>query len=426
MSVDCLQRFLAATLALNIAGCAVYSPPVDPPRDFLERTETSTSGEVSVSTVVLSDAEAEAYFDARLAKKDIQAIWLRIDNGTDGALAINFLSIDEDYFAPAEAAHLSRRFGERRSDEKTIFFNQQNVPLIIDSRSSASGFVFTNHDPGAKAFSVELFGDRTSHALDFAMLVPGFEADFMLTRPNEIYADQELAELDIDELRAWLEELTCCVLGGDRKTPGDPLNVVFVGQGPRLLNTLVTRGWDLTETLRLGTSWRTAVSSVFKSRYRTSPVSPLFLFERPQDAAFQKARSTVDERNHMRIWRAPVNLNGVPVWVGQISRDIGVKLSGKTFVTHRIDSVVDEARNYLVLDVIGSDRLAQFGYATGVGVSTTEDPRYNYTRDPYFTDGLRAVMILSDEEVGFDNIVGLGWEPQPRESILEQSGAEAP
>jgi len=52
----------------------------------------------------------------------------------------------------------------------------------------------------------------------------------------------------------------------------------------------------------------------------------------------------VNLRNHMRLWRAPVNLNSTPVWVGQISRDIGVHLTSKTITTHKIDPDVDGAR----------------------------------------------------------------------------------
>ena len=126
----------------------------------------------------------------------------------------------------------------------------------------------------------------------------------------------------------------------------------------------------------------------------------------------------------MRLWRAPVSYRGLPVWVGQISRDIGVKFSSKTFVTHRIDSVVDEARTYLVLDMLESHHLAQFGLVSGVGVSTTEAPRYNYTEDPYFTDGLRAVLILSDTEVAFDDLVYLEWELQPRGSTVFVESSE--
>ncbi len=165
--------------------------------------------------------------------------------------------------------------------------------------------------------------------------------------------------------------------------------------------------------IRVGTAWRTAASSLFKSEYRTSPVSPLYLFGRPQDVTLQKARNTVDERNHLRLWLAPVTLQGKPVWVGQISRDIGVRLSSKTLVTHKIDPVVDEARTYLLLDVAASQTLAQFGYVEGVGYASVAEPRYNYTQDPYYTDGLRAVMILADDTIPFDEIESLDWARLP-------------
>jgi len=189
-----------------------------------------------------------------------------------------------------------------------------------------------------------------------------------------------------------------------------------------MVATLIRRRWDLTETIRLGTAWRTAASSVFKSQYRTSPVSPLYLFDRPQDMALQKARSNVDERNHLRLWLAPVTLEGEPVWVGQISRDIGVRLSSKTLVTHKIDPVVDEARTYILFDVMASQSLGQFGYSEGVGYAAFDEPRYNYTKDPYYTDGLRVVMILTEDIVPLDRIEWLDWAipPDSHENVVQK------
>ena len=71
----------------------------------------------------------------------------------------------------------------------------------------------------------------------------------------------------------------------------------------------------------------------------------------------QKARGSVDERNHLRLWLAPVTFRGEDVWVGQISRGIGIKLSSKTVVTHKIDPIIDEARYYLVVDLAASQSL---------------------------------------------------------------------
>jgi hypothetical protein len=177
-----------------------------------------------------------------------------------------------------------------------------------------------------------------------------------------------------------------------------------------VLATFVRRGWDLTEIVGLGSTWRTVASSLFKSAYRTSPVSPLYLFDRSQDVALQKARGNVDERNHLRLWRASVTHRGMPVWVGQISCDVGVKLSSKTMVTHKIDPEVDQARRYLWLDLISSPGIKKVGLTRGVGRAGRDAPRYNYTRDPYVTDGLRIVLFPGEEPTMLDDIEWLDWE----------------
>ena len=97
------------------------------------------------------------------------------------------------------------------------------------------------------------------------------------------------------------------------------------------------------------------------------------------------------------------------VWVGQISRDIGVRLSSKTLTTHKIDPDVDEARAYLIQDLLYSGSLAKIGFVGGVGKVTPEKPRYNYTGDPYFTDGERVVLILSKDSVSPDDIEFFDW-----------------
>jgi hypothetical protein len=269
---------------------------------------------------------------------------------------------------------------------------------------------------------VQLLADGQSIEFDFVMVVPGFEADFMRFDPKEKELDDTLPDLDRQGLRDYLKALPCCVKGGDAVSPGDPLNLVIVGQGDHVLANLVRRGWDLTELLTARTAWKTVRSSLFLSLYRTSPVSPLYLFDRPQDVALQKVRQNVDERNHLRLWRAPVTYQGTPIWVGQISRDIGIKLSSKTLVTHRIDPFVDEARTYILLDLMGSQYVAFWGYVEGVGPATTAEPRYNYTKDPFYTDGLRAVILFGEEPLNYDQIQNLEWERPPlREKIVDDT-----
>ena len=118
----------------------------------------------------------------------------------------------------------------------------------------------------------------------------------------------------------------------------------------------------------------------------------------------QRARTSIHERNHLRIWMTPLRHEGEPVWIGQISRDIGVRFTRKTITTHKIDPDVDETREFLLEDIAFTQGLRAFGYVGGVGPAPYDEPRGNLTGDPYFTDGRRVVMWLSGEPVGIDEV----------------------
>jgi len=80
-----------------------------------------------------------------------------------------------------------------------------------------------------------------------------------------------------------------------------------------------------------------------------------------------------------------------------VSRDIGVRFTTKAWnlTTHRIDPDVDESRDYVIEDLIAAGRVKAAGYVGGVGPCTAGAPRRNLTGDPFFTDGKRAVVLLS-------------------------------
>jgi hypothetical protein len=143
----------------------------------------------------------------------------------------------------------------------------------------------------------------------------------------------------------------------------------------------------------------------------------LYVFGRRQDLAGQKARGTIHERNHLRLWLAPLQLRGKPVWIGQISRDIGVKYTFKspTISTHVIDPDVDEARRYLLEDLAYSQALATYGFVHGVGAVDEDAPRENLVGDPWFTDGLRAVMIFTHRPHSLSDVKFLSWASRPPE-----------
>jgi len=113
---------------------------------------------------------------------------------------------------------------------------------------------------------------------------------------------------------------------------------------------------------------------------------------------------------------------GKSVWIGQISRDIGVRFTFKTWppVTHKIDPDIDEAMYALLEDLVYSQQLAKAGWVKGVGAATRSKPRYNLTGDPYFTAGLRAVLMFERRPHSFKEIQGFDWEVGPASERLRR------
>jgi hypothetical protein len=137
------------------------------------------------------------------------------------------------------------------------------------------------------------------------------------------------------------------------------------------------------------------------------------VFNRRQDAAFQKARETIHERNHLRLWVTPMLHEDKNVWIGQISRDIGVKFAANTILTHKIDPDVDETRNYLLQDLLYAGVIKKYAFVKGVGAAPITAPRQNLGKDDYFTDGHRLVLWISGDHVGFDEVEFVKWEIPP-------------
>jgi hypothetical protein len=228
-----------------------------------------------------------------------------------------------------------------------------------------------------------------------------------------IYPENEIVSLDEEGLREALEELACCTTNKDGNAQGDPLNIVVIGDGEDVLHTFIRVGWDETETIYSGSALKTTASFLFGGRYRYSPVSGLYVFGRTQDVAFQRARGTIHERNHLRLWLSPWRFEDKPVWVGQISRDIGVRFTWKTITTHKIDPDVDETRDFLIQDLLYSQGLGKIAFVKGVGPAPFSNPRKNLTGDPYFTDGFRVVLWISSEFKDFEEVELMNWEIPP-------------
>lgn len=411
-----LLRLAGLAALAATSACATFDPKPLDAVPFRENAQTESQDGVTVSVAVLSERETLDLFDVPMQRKEIQPVWVRIQNDTDEEFLFLAVGLDPDYFSPHETSWKNHFFlGGKENEKMDDHMYDHQLDLVVGPRSSAEGFTYTNRDVGVKLVSVNLLGDDRLLEFDFLIEIAGFKADYLEVDFDNLYSEDEIRDVDLPGLRRELTALACCVLGGDQKTDGDPLNLVVVGNGESVLAAFVQRNWHLTERLHAGSLWGTVESSLFGVQYRNSPISPLYLFGRPQDIGLQKARGTVDERNHLRLWLAPFRYEGRHVWVGQISRDVGVRLSRKTFVTHEIDPEVDEARDYVVQDLMLSQAVEAVAFASGVGAAHKDEPRYNYTLSPYFTDGLRAVIFVTKETVALDEVEIIDWTLPPQD-----------
>jgi hypothetical protein len=366
--------------------------------DYLSRAVTRVDGGLRVSVAVLSTEESERVYGAPLSSKAIQPVWVRIENHDDRAYYMLFPGLDPDFFPASEAAEA---FGTTPAQqaELTRRFRDLGFRNPVLAGTTTQGFVLTHLDAGGKLVQIDLVGSGVAKTFAILTGVPGFRADFHESQvfKREFYAPDEVVDYDDDTVfLAALERLPCCVTNKDGSRNGDPLNLVVVGGIDDAVPALVRRGWRPTEQKWTGSVIRTVTSALSGDRYSNAPVSDLYLYGRAQDFALQKARDTVHQRNHLRLWLSPMRYRGKDVWVGQISRDIGSRMTtaSSTLTTHKIDPDVDEARNALAEDMAYSQNLSKLGAARGVGVASKASPRENLTTDPYYTDGLRVVLVF--------------------------------
>ena len=402
---------LLAPLAAVGQGVGAAGTQVPAPND---RQFVSAAEDVRITAAVPSAAEAREIFGVPLYKRSVQPVWIRVENSSDSPLWFMPAGIDPFYFTPIEAANLALKGGRDRAGSIDEVFYSQRMQLRIAPGEVRSGYVFTHLDEGTKSFNVDLLGENGQRRATFFVPVPGLRVDHENVAWTDLYTADEIRDVNTAELVAGLEALPCCVTDKRGRNNGDPLNFALIGAGEDVYYALMRAGWDETETIYGSSLLKTAKSALAGSEYRYSPVSALYVFGRAQDAALQKTRASIHQRNHLRLWLTPMRYNGTtPVWIGQISRDIGVRLTKKTITTHKIDPDVDETREYLLEDLAYAQSIAAFGYVHGAGPAAYDAPRGNLTGDPYFTDGLRLVMFVSSQTTDITEIelLDLGARP---------------
>ena len=417
------KLFAAAILICALVAAAAFAKSFrfdpDPSGDasFTARAQQKSAPGIKVSVSVLGARESRRSLGEDLAKHNIQPVWLSIENETDDQLVFLPITMDSDYYSPYEASYRFHAFLSLAANQaRDEFFLKRQMASILPPHSRTIGFVYGVLDAGVKYAHIVIAGNHRLETFDFALPVPG--PPFVGTKisADTLYPGKKIEDLPLDALRTTFAKLNCCTTNSDGTRDGDPLNFVVVDSSQDPIVPFISRGWHLARQLDVASAIETARAFLFRDAFLTSPVSPLYVFGRREDIVVQKARSTINERVHARFWLTPYTFEGRRIWIGQVSRDIRVRFTDQTWnlTTHKIGPDVDFDRAYLLQDLIMSGFVERYGHIDGVGAASVSAPRHNLTGDPYYTDGLRAVVFLSNQAVPAADIDRLSWEiPQP-------------
>ena len=135
---------------------------------------------------------------------------------------------------------------------------------------------------------------------------------------------------------------------------GDPVNLALRGHEAQIHAAMTRAGWTRADDVTLRSGLRILTSTLTRRSYHEAPVSPLHLFDRQQDFAYQQeVAGSPSKRHHVRFWRCPDGWmlpGGYTVdWLAAGTYDKSVGLSLFTLqVTHKIEEDTDIERDYIV------------------------------------------------------------------------------
>lgn len=446
----CLRRVLLLYLVTVLAGCASepFNPQLLAAPEELAGVQTKSVDKVQVSVAILSDEQAQAQYAVDFEAAQLQSLWVEIRNESSKRLWFIQNTVDRDLYTADEAALLLK---DQVPDDDYPSFRQmlrdQAMRLMLPPMTVTEGYIILPRAEGGRYIDIRLSPDaqdadeasltaadsvqsidaRRTIRLGFAVPLPDGIFDYEQLNTDITYAGQDLPDLNREDFRKALEALPCCASNAEGDENADPLNVVIVADSEELLNSLSRSGWSFTHRITFASIRRMVGAALYEEAYPVAPVSALHLFQREQDFALQRARQSIAQRNHMRFWLAPFTYGGTQVWVGQVSRDIGIKLSAQspTLTTHIIDPEVDLAREYLLHSLLAEGFVDSFGFVTGSSAATPDEPATNLTSDPYFSDGMRLVVVLADLPQPLFKVKSFGWKRSGAPIAEGQSAAAA-
>ena len=141
-----MKSCLLILVSLAFIGCAQFQHKLPEALPFMERTQTKTEGQVRVTVAVPSAEESEQIFGFPLARKNMQPVWLEVENNSDTAFFLYHIAMDPDIYSSGEVAWKFQSFTYSEDAQKNIYnmFRDNEIDWFFRPGSKNSGFVYTN------------------------------------------------------------------------------------------------------------------------------------------------------------------------------------------------------------------------------------------------------------------------------------------
>jgi LssY C-terminus len=184
-------------------------------------------------------------------------------------------------------------------------------------------------------------------------------------------------------------------------SPGDMVNILIVGTEEEMVKAFTTADWVQVDKSVRSTVLAGLLDTFEKKDYLTMPMSTLYLFDRPQDYGFAHGEPVrvMMSRNHLRVWKAPYQVNGRPLWCVAATHDIGFERDQRNDgVTHKIDPAIDGEREYVNRTLSGTGLVSARGHVVPTHPVTEAKTA---TGGGFHSDGRILVLVLKSG--GVDN-----------------------
>ncbi len=104
----------------------------------------------------------------------------------------------------------------------------------------------------------------------------------------------------------------------------------------------------------------------------------------------------IHSHHHIRIWKAPFQVQGQPLWVGAGTHDIGIEKDQRNgTLTHKIDPDAGSEREYIGSTLKETGEAAKFMYLTP---SQPVKEAKTATGGSFRSDGRTLIIILNTDQ----------------------------